>query len=102
MIMKAILSENIEELKSICLQHQVKSLYAFGSVCTNEFNDKSDIDLIISFNQRFFDGYVDNYLSLEKELNHLFQRPVDLITEDSIQNPVFIKVVNKTKTAIYE
>ncbi len=100
--MDSILSNNINELTTICKQHQVKSLYAFGSVCTSEFNDNSDIDLIISFEQRFFNGYVDNYLSLEKELIELFQRPIDLITEDSIQNPYFIKVVNKTKTAIYE
>jgi len=100
--MRTILSKNIDELKEICQEHQVKSLHVFGSVCTEDFTDKSDIDFIISFHKRFFDGYVDNYLSLEKELVKLFDRPIDLITEDTIQNPYFEKIVNKTKTVIYE
>jgi predicted nucleotidyltransferase len=100
--MRTILSNNIDELKGICQEHQVKSLHVFGSVCTEDFTDESDIDFIISFHKRFFDGYVDNYLSLEKELIKLFDRPIDLITEDTIQNPYFEKIVNKTKTVIYE
>jgi len=100
--MEPILTQNIETLKKLCRQHRVKRLYAFGSVCTDDFNDKSDIDLIIAFKPRFFDGYVDNFLSLEAKLNKLFQRPVDLIAEESLQNPYFIKVVNQTKIPIYE
>lgn len=100
--MEPILTQNIETLIKLCRQHHVKRLYAFGSVCTDNFNDKSDIDLIIAFKRRFFDGYVDNFLSLEAKLNKLFQRPVDLITEESLQNPYFIKVVNQTKIPIYE
>ena len=100
--MEPILRQNIETLKKLCRQHRVKRLYAFGSVCTDDFNDKSDIDLIIAFKPRFFDGYVDNFLSLEAKLNKLFQRPVDLIAEESLQNPYFIKVVNQTKIPIYE
>ena len=100
--MHAILSKNIDALKEICQEHQVKSLHVFGSVCTEDFTDESDIDFIISFHKRFFNGYVDNYLSLEKELLKLFNRPIDLITEDTIQNPYFEKIVNKTKTVIYE
>lgn len=99
--MNKIVSHNIEEIKKICLKHQVKRLYAFGSVCTDEFDDNSDIDFIIAFNMRFFDGYVDNFLSLKDKLTKLFHRPVDLITEETIQNPYFIKVSNQTKHLVY-
>ncbi|RLD60989.1 MAG: nucleotidyltransferase domain-containing protein, partial [Bacteroidetes bacterium] len=47
-------------------------------------------------------GYVDNFLSLEEELGDLFNRPVDIVAEETLQNPYFINVVNKTKTPIYE
>ena len=100
--MNTIIKNSIQKLQEICLQHKVKTLYAFGSVCTERFNEKSDIDFVISFKKRFFDGYVDNFLSLEEELQKLYKRDVDIITEDSIQNPYFAKVVNKTKTLIYE
>lgn len=100
--MKAILSQNLEKLKKICRQHKVERLYAFGSVCTDKFNEQSDIDLIIAFKPRFFDGYVDNFLSLERKLKDLFQRKVDLVAEETLQNPYFIKQIQQTKTAIYE
>lgn len=31
---------------ALCKKHKVKKLFAFGSVLTNRFNDKSDIDLV--------------------------------------------------------
>ncbi len=96
-----ILVQNIDELKMICQRHQVKHLYAFGSVCTNKFNEESDIDFIITFNQRFFNGYVDNFLSLESELSGLFQRKIDLVEESTLQNPYFIKVANQSKKLVY-
>jgi len=100
--MQPVLLNNLEQLELICRRHKVKRLYAFGSVCTDKFNDESDIDLIVAFEQRFFNGYVDNFLSLEEELGDLFNRPVDIVAEETLQNPYFINVVNKTKTPIYE
>ncbi len=100
--MQQLLIKNIDQLKKICRMHNVKRLYAFGSVCTDDFNENSDIDLIIAFNKRFFDGYVDNFLSLEAKLEDLFNKKVDIIAEETIQNPYFKKVVDKTKIPIYE
>lgn len=31
---------------ALCKKHKVKKLFAFGSVLTNRFNDKSEIDLL--------------------------------------------------------
>ena len=47
--MHRILIDNIENLKALCLKYNVKSLYAFGSVCTEKFNENSKADLLISF-----------------------------------------------------
>ena len=47
--MQNILKDNLGKIKTLCLTHHVKSLFAFGSVCTDEFTDSSDIDLLISF-----------------------------------------------------
>ncbi len=100
--MQTILLNNLSQLEHICRQHRVKRLYAFGSVCTNKFNDKSDIDLIIAFEQRYFSGYVNNFFSLESKLKKLFKRDIDLVAEETIQNPYFKKIVNKTKVVVYE
>ena len=42
-----LITQNIESIKALCKSHKVKSLYAFGSVLSDKFNDESDIDLIV-------------------------------------------------------
>ncbi len=100
--MNSILTQNIKNVERICRAHRVKKLYAFGSVCTEKFNDDSDIDFIIAFDQRYFNDYVENFFSLEEELHKLLKRRIDLVAEETIQNPYFMKVVNRTKVPIYE
>jgi predicted nucleotidyltransferase len=39
---------------------------------------------------------------LEKELEETLKHEVDLVAEETLINPYFIKVVNQTKTPIYE
>jgi uncharacterized protein len=99
--MNKALTQNIETIKQICSRYKVKKLYVFGSVCTNKFNKDSDIDFIVTFESRFFDGYVNNFLSLEKELSEVLMHKVDLVAEETLINPYFVKVVNQTKTPIY-
>lgn len=100
--MQQILAQNIDSVKDICKRHNVKRLYVFGSVCTEKFNENSDIDFIVGFEPKFFDGYVDNFISLENSLKQVLHRDIDLIAEETMQNPYFIKVVNQTKMPIYE
>ena len=99
--MQRLLTDNIDKIKTLCMVHNVKSLFAFGSVCTDRFNDESDIDLLISFNQMDFGDYADTYFDLADKFENIFHRPVDLVTEKSLSNPYFIDSINKTKTLIY-
>ncbi len=94
--------DNIENLKALCMKYNVKSLYAFGSVCTENFNKNSDIDLLISFNPMDYGDYADTYFEITEELEKILKRPVDLITDKSLGNPYFIESLNQTKTPIYE
>ena len=38
------LEKYFADITKLCSTHKVKSLYAFGSVLTDKFNDNSDID----------------------------------------------------------
>lgn len=101
--MQPILKNNLPQLINLLKEHKVKRAYAFGSVCTDNFNNESDIDLLISFN----DGidpieYGDLYWSLDEKLPQLFNREVDILTEKQLKNPYFIKVMNRSKTLLYE
>lgn len=91
----------MERIKSLCETHNVASLFVFGSVCTSNFNDKSDIDILVSFKPMDYGDYADTYFELADKFENLFQRPVDLVTDKSLSNPYFIHSVNQTKTLIY-
>ena len=99
--MHRIINDNIDEIRILCISHNVKSLFAFGSVCSDKFNDSSDIDLLISFNSMDYGDYADNYFLVADKFEEIFHRPVDLVTDKSLSNPFFIDSVNQTKTLIY-
>lgn len=99
--MQSILTDKIEDLIKLCTIYSVKSMYAFGSVCTDNFNEHSDIDLLISFENLSIEQYTDNYFDLHYKLEALFQREIDLLTDKSLSNPYFIKSLEQTKTLIY-
>ena len=45
------LYEYKKEINALCADHKVRTLYAFGSALTPNFNSKSDIDLIVDFKE---------------------------------------------------
>jgi uncharacterized protein len=100
--MQNLLSENIEQIRLLCRSHNVRSLFALGSVCTEKFNEKSDIDLLISFLPMDYGDYADTYFKIADRFEELFRRPVDLVTDKSLSNPYFIDSVNQTKTLLHE
>ena len=99
--MQKLISDNLYKINALCIAYNVKALFAFGSVCTDRFNEKSDIDLLISFNQMDYGDYADTYFKLADKFEELFHRPVDLVTENSLSNPYLIDSINQTKTLIY-
>ncbi|MFA5329288.1 MAG: nucleotidyltransferase domain-containing protein [Prolixibacteraceae bacterium] len=93
---------NKDKLFELCNKHKVKELYLFGSILTEKFNDRSDIDLLIQFHQIELLDYFDNYMELKEELEQLFHRPVDLVENQAIRNPIFRRVIEREKQLIYE
>ncbi len=90
------------EINALCANHKVKSLYAFGSVLTHNFNTNSDIDLIVDFKEIDVKNYADNYFDFKFSLQDIFKRPVDLLEEQAIKNPYFKEELNKKKVIVYK
>jgi predicted nucleotidyltransferase len=87
---------------SLFEKHKIKDAYLFGSALTDKFNEKSDVDFLVNFNNELDPVEKGELLwslrfSLEDDLN----RPVDLITASSLKNPYFIEELNETKQKIY-
>jgi uncharacterized protein len=67
-----IITDKISILKQLCGTYKIRSMYAFGSVCSNNFNNQSDIDLLINFNELPIEEYTENYFALHYQLQNLF------------------------------
>ena len=94
---------NLQRILELCRKHRVKSLSVFGSILTDRFNDQSDVDLLVDFEQADLESfdYVSNYFDLKDSLEQLFNRTVDLIEYGENLNPIFKALVDKKKRIIY-
>lgn len=95
------IEDKIPVIRNLCRQYDVHTLYLFGSVCTDKFNDESDIDILISFKDISIEKYTDNYFELHHKLEELLKRRIDLLTENSLSNPFFIESIQETKYLLY-
>ncbi|MFC1764073.1 nucleotidyltransferase family protein [Planctomycetota bacterium] len=72
----------IQEAKGGLLALGIKSIGLFGSVARGEATSKSDVDVLVEFNDeaRTFDHFMDACFLLED----LLGRRVELVTKDSL------------------
>lgn len=96
---------NIEKIFALCKKYKVKKLYVFGSILTDRFNDKSDIDFSVDFDRDIIDrenlDWADIFFGLMHELEDILKRKVDVVVDDYINNANFREELNKTKRLIY-
>ncbi len=96
-----LIENNIHKIAALCKKHKVSKLFIFGSILTNRFNENSDVDFVVSFNKSEIADYFDNFFDFKYSLEDLFGRDVDLLEEQTIQNPYLKKNVDTTKMLIY-
>ncbi|HMR18940.1 MAG TPA: nucleotidyltransferase domain-containing protein [Sphingobacterium sp.] len=103
MVIKQEIAKWTAEFETICRQHKVKHLFAFGS-STNEAFDiaNSDIDLLVDLDETDPLQKGEYLLDLWDNLEVFFQRKVDLLTPISIKNPYLKKSIDATKVLIYD
>ena len=90
-----------EEISKLCRKNKVKNLYVFGSVLTDKFSDKSDIDLVVDFDIHDPLDYADKYFNLKFALEVLLNRQIDLLENKAINNPFLRENIDNSKTLLY-
>jgi uncharacterized protein len=98
------LAKRTDQLNELCQRYGVSRLYAFGSIVSGTFDVKiSDIDLQVEL-LPIEDPVAKGLTLLEfwDELENLFERKVDLLTDQPIKNPFFRKALEETKILVYE
>ncbi|MBD5329635.1 MAG: nucleotidyltransferase [Bacteroides sp.] len=98
-----IIEINLQKILDLCRKYKVKTLSVFGSILTDRFNDKSDVDMLVDFEPSDPDtfDYVSNYFGLRDSLEAILKRKVDLIEYGSNLNPLFKEIIDKKKKIIY-
>jgi predicted nucleotidyltransferase len=100
--MQTIIEKNLPKLKELCQKYDIKTMYVFGSASSDDFKEDSDIDILINFKEGIsIEKYTDNYFELHYKLEELFNRKIDLVTENSLANPYLKDSIDKTKKLLY-
>ncbi len=71
-----------QHLQAFCQHWQIRQLALFGSVLREDFHPDSDIDVLIDFAPDHHWGL--EYIQMRQELATLLNRPVDLLTFQTI------------------
>ncbi len=96
-----LIKKNYPALSALCEQYCVAKLYIFGSILTERFRPDSDLDFLVTFGEVELEEYADNYFDLRDALSTLFQRKIDLLESQTLQNPHLKQIVNNSKVLVY-
>jgi uncharacterized protein len=100
--MNAILDANRAALADLCRAFGVQRLEVFGSAARSDFDPRqSDVDFIVVFSEAGSHGYADRYLEFAEALERLLKTKVDLLTERSLRNPIFIRGIAADRRILY-
>jgi uncharacterized protein len=98
-----LITLNIEDINRICEQHQEEQLFIFGSIKTDNFNDDSDIDILIHFSPNIVPAeYFENYMDFKEKMESVLNREVDIVEDQAVRNQIFRKILDREKILVYE
>jgi len=96
------IANQLPEMLELFKLNQVSCAALFGSCIKSNFNESSDVDVLVEFPE-MIDPLVKGtaLLDLQSNLEILLHRKVDLISYSAIQNPLFLSEVNETRLIVY-
>ncbi len=73
------------DLSNICEEWNIRKLSLFGSILRDDFNENSDIDILIQFAPDARQGLL-TLARLKHYLEDITQRSVDVVVQESVEN----------------
>ncbi|MEX2227606.1 MAG: nucleotidyltransferase domain-containing protein [Dehalococcoidia bacterium] len=73
-----------EQIEQFCRKWKIVRLELFGSVLRDDFDDESDIDLLVTFDEDHRPS-LGEQLDMEDELRTIFGRNVDLVKRHLVE-----------------
>jgi len=102
--MAPLIEHHLAALKITCRRFGVVRLELFGSAADGESFDpeRSDVDFIVRFRPGTDLGpWLAKYFDLRAELERLLGRPVELVMDSAMRDPLFLREANRTRQLIY-
>jgi uncharacterized protein len=99
-IMSAKVKLDRDVLAEFCRRWRIRELSIFGSALRDDFNPKSDLDFLVSF-EPGTSLDIDRLLDMKEELESWFGRPVDLVEKEAMRNPWRRHEILTTREVIY-
>ncbi len=86
----------IENIKGVLLENDIKSASVFGSYARGDFNEKSDIDILIEFKEGKEKDLFE-FIALERKLSEILDKKVDLVTINSVSPYIKEEILRSQK-----
>jgi predicted nucleotidyltransferase len=97
-----LVEQHLGALSDLCRRYGVERLYLFGSAVSGRLEPSSDLDFFVEMADRQPNAaYAGRYLAFAEELERLFARRVDLVTEQAVRNPYLRREIQATRQLIY-
>lgn len=72
-------------------KYHIKYLAIFGSISRGDYNNESDIDILVDFSEPIGIEFID----LADELERILQNKVDLVSRNAIKPKYFFQIQNE-------
>lgn len=82
---KNVLKELKKYKKSLFQKYGIKELAIFGSVSRGDFNEESDVDILVDFSKNIGIEFID----LADELEEILHKKVDLVSKNGIKDKYY-------------
>lgn len=98
------IERELPAIRALCRDCGVRRLDLFGSAATGRFDpSRSDLDFLVEFEEPHSrGGFSSPYFVLLDALEALFQRKIDLVCEQSLENPYRRRQIESEKIPLYQ
>ena len=90
-----------QRVVDFCRKWRISRFSLFGSVLREDFGSDSDVDVLILFDPPIVWSLYD-WVDMIEELQAMFGRKVDLVSEEGLRNPFRREEILCTRRVIYE
>ncbi len=90
----------LESLPGFCARWKIREFSVFGSVLREDFGPSSDVDVLVDFDDGVVWG-IDEWIEMRDELERLFARRVDLVSQNSLRNPFRREAILKSRKVLH-